>query len=194
MLVVDPTVPLHALLPDNTTRPGLDPFILGSEDSAGYNSGNLVYRCNVELAAYLAHTLAISDNITKKYDEIMGKIANGTEPDGIELPPSDQRALCLAMKQNESYGSRFFHYEKRWLNSYELPNDDMARIQLHTHLVSGSKYRDEYDEYEAAERRGWQWIRGKTAEQMEERVEQVRAIAGVHWGKARIGLPHCVWV
>lgn len=194
-MIVDPTVPLHSLLPDKDAREEVGPaFIIGSEDGNGYNSGNMIYRCGIELAAYLSHTIAISDDITKDYDKVMRDSPDGKEPHDIETPPSDQRALCLVLEGFPTYANRFYHYPQRWLNSYDLPRDDSSDIQLHTHLVAGRKYRAEYDEYLEKNMIGWTRLNGMTRQEVEQKVKDVKETARAWWETARTGLPKCIWI
>lgn len=192
---MDPTVPLHSLLPDDNVRKEIGrAFIIGSEDANGYNSGNMIYRCGIELAAYLSHTLAISDDVTKNYDKVMSESPDGKEPHGIETPPSDQRALCLVLEDRPTYASRFFHYPQRWLNSYDLPQKNDLGVQLHTHLVAGRKYRANYDEYVAEETVGWRRLNSMTGQDAIQRASDVHSRAADWWKDARVGLPKCIWI
>lgn len=156
----------------------------------------MIYRCDLELAAYLSHAIAISDDITKNYDKVMRQSPDGKEPHDVETPPSDQRALCLVLEAVPEYASRFYHYPQGWLNSYDIPKDDGAGapIQLHTHLVAGRKYRAEYNEYTLQWEKGWSRLISMTREESERRVIKVEQIAANWWTSARIGLPKCIWI
>ena len=193
VLVVDPSVPLHSLIPSDSTH-SITPLIVGSEDSNGFNSGNMLYRCDIDLAAYLAQTIALSDNITKEYEAAMAEAAllEMTKPE-IESPPSDQRALCLVLEQDVSFSKRFFHYPQVWLNSYDV-FESGGRIQLHSHLVAGQKYRDEYKEWIEKWDENWDRLKMMGLGELEERVREVRGIADEYWETARTGLPKCIWI
>jgi hypothetical protein len=206
VLVIDPSIPLHALLPAENAHPDVQAFIVGSEDGNGFNSGNMIYRCNLDLAAFLAHTIALSDDITRAYDIALAEVSlsNGKDPK-VETPPSDQRAVCLVLEQEEAYSSRFFHYPQEWLNSYDLPpksnaplggseSENPIRIQLHTHLVANNKYRTEYSKYIEVERSNWEKLIQMSSGELEERVWQVQEVAHDHWQTARVGLPKCIWI
>jgi len=195
VLVVDPSVALHSLIPSDTAHPDIAPFIVGSEDSNGYNSGNMLYRCDVNLAVYLAQTIALSDTITKEYNAAMAEAAllEMTKPK-LETPPSDQRALCLVLERDESFSKRFFHYPQVWLNSYDIFEPGEGNVQLHSHLVAGRKYRDEYREWLEKWDENWTKLRGMGVVEVEERVRQVKSIADEWWKHARTGLPKCIWI
>jgi hypothetical protein len=194
VLVVDPSVPLHSLIPSDTGH-AITPLIVGSEDSNGFNSGNMLYRCDINLAAYLAQTIALSDNITKEYDAAMAEAAllEMTKPE-IETPPSDQRALCLVLEQDKSFSKRFFHYPQVWLNSYDIFESGEGKVQLHSHLVAGRKYRDEYSEWIEKWDENWNKMKEMGLVELEERVKEVRGIADQYWETARTGLPKCIWI
>jgi hypothetical protein len=201
-MVVDPSVPLHALIPadDNDARYPGPALILGSEDWNGFNSGNMVYRVGVEMVAYLSHVLALSDDITKEYAVLTANLTEKPRegPDGIESPPSDQRALCLVLEQFPAYAEVFYHGPQQWLNSYGVPNDEEAgdreRIQLHTHLVADAKYRDSYQEFIDREEDVWERMARWSMSELEERENEVREVAGKWWVTARTGVPKCIWV
>jgi hypothetical protein len=195
VLVVDPSVPLHSLIPSDSAYPDITPLIVGSEDSNGYNSGNMLYRCDINLAVYLARTIALSDTITKEYEAAMAEVAllEMTKPK-LETPPSDQRALCLVLEQDEAFSRRFFHYPQVWLNSYDIFESGEGKVQLHSHLVAGRKYRDEYKEWLEKWDENWTRLKGMGLVELDERVREIKNIADEWWKTARTGLPKCIWI
>lgn len=188
-MIVDPTVPLHSLLPKDDIRADVGPaFILGSEDFMGFNSGNMVYRCGMELAGFLSHMIALSDDMTKIYRQAESQGPDGTR--GVELSPSDQRSMCLILEKFPAYSSRFYHYPQGWLNAYGI-HEERVDVQLHTHLVAYSKFRDEYDEYTAEWESGWARLNNMTRLEVEQRVIDVEKKAEDWWETAKIGHPRC---
>lgn len=186
VLIRNPLIPLHALLP-----PDVDAFILGAEDFNGFNSGNMLYRCGLDLIAYLSRAIVVSDDITRAYDTAQSQSGSGSAPADMETPPSDQRALCLTLESNPIYADRFFHYPQHWLNAYP---PDIQPMQLNTHMVADDKYRTDLDQFLESEREIMDRMRLMTLEEVRSEEVSVGNVAKEHWKTARVGLPKCIWV
>ena len=184
VLIRNPAIPLHALLPTDPAA-----LILGTEDFNGFNSGNMLYRCGRDLIAFLSHAIALSYQIAREYD--VAQDVGGGELFDIETPPSDQRALCLTLEQQSSFADRFFHYPSHWLNAY-LP--DLRDMQLNSHLVADDKYRADLDQFLISEREGWGRLEEMSTAEIIVTVESVKSQAEDYWKDAKTGLPHCIWV
>jgi hypothetical protein len=208
-LVVDPTIPLHALLPPhtpvNTSNPlpnANTPLIIGTEDINGFNAGNILFKCSLDLIYFISHTLALADEITRSYhlaNTRLGYVVQEGEDQEVETPPSDQRAMCLVLEKDEYYAGRFWHYNNTWFNEYTYgnspdPGSEGAVLQLHTHLSANLKYKWRFDKYVEAEWRKWNELVAMDTKQLEQRVEDVKKVAEGWWATAKIGKPKCIWI
>jgi hypothetical protein len=128
ILIVDPSIPLHSLIPVDDIRPNANPpLILGNEDKNGFNAGNMLFRVHIDLIYFLSHTFALADDTTKAYynaSAALGYLVKEGKNQIIETPPSDQKSMCLLMHKDKTFGSRFYQYPPRWLNWYESRWDD----------------------------------------------------------------------
>jgi hypothetical protein len=216
ILIVDPSIPLHSLIPVDDIRPNANPpLILGNEDKNGFNAGNMLFRVHIDLIYFLSHTFALADDTTKAYynaSAALGYLVKEGKNQIIETPPSDQKSMCLLMHKDKTFGSRFYQYPPRWLNWYESRWDDgtdstatagaMTRnsveddlvIQLHIHLVAGAKNWARMDPYVEREWIKWSQLLSMNTKELEARSEQVKRVSNDHWKTAKIGAPPCVWV
>lgn len=197
-MITNPQIPIHALLPPSSAPSPV--LIVGCEDWNGFNAGNVLYRVSLELVTFLSHTLAIADEMTRTYHaavEAGETIAEGNpageeehEP-GVEQPPSDQRAQCLALTQLEQYNQSFYPVPDYWINAY--PWYDQNEIQLNTHLVGGNKFTDDLSGYIQDWYKGVRLVRQMGGDKRQE-VERWRVKAREYWQGATISPPKCDWI
>jgi hypothetical protein len=159
--------------------------MLGAEDFNGFNSGNLLYRCGLDLIAFLSRTIVKSDDMIRAYSY------DKVDPVGIESPPSDQRAICLTLQDHPTYANRFYHYPEHWLNAYP---SKLVPMQLNTHMVASNKYQTDLEQFTESERLTMEHIRSMTPEDVKSEEERVGNSAREHWKTAKVGAPKCFWV
>jgi hypothetical protein len=174
---------------------------VGCEDWNGFNAGNVLYRVSLDLIALLSRVLTIADDMTRTYHAALAAgeaVAEGNpEGDedgngaGVELPPSDQRAQCLALN-TQAYGERFYPVPDEWINAY--PWFDRNELQLNTHFVGGNKHTDDLSEYRTAWRDRMRRVARMSGDELREEVGYWRSKAAAHWAEARIGAPKCDWI
>lgn len=186
--MVNPLVPIHALIPDDNMLPSPPPLILGTSDWNGFNSGVMMYRCHLDTVAFLSQALTLSDDITREYL----KAAETGSTAGMETPPSDQRAVCLVLEKQQAFRSRFYRYPQHWLNNYDLPSDK-ASLSLHIHLVADNKYQHDLSPYLNAERDVLQSMEVEDVN-LDRVVEDYKEQASAWWLTGNLAMPKCIWI
>lgn len=202
VMIRNPQIPVHALLPLSPSH--TNATVVGCEDWNGFNAGNIIYRVSLETIAFLSHVLALTDEQTRAYIAAGSPVppdpeGEGTDPDqipgqvdGVELPPSDQRAQCLVLERMEAYGNRFYAMPDEWLNAY--PWYDRNELQLNTHFVGGNKYTDDVDNYVELEKAQLRMLKSMSKGEVRQEEQKWAELAGQYWAGVRVGAPKCDWI
>lgn len=156
----------------------------------------MLYRISLGLIAFLSQVLAISDRQYRAYHAYLDAHDGSSEKwDGLDLPTSDQRALCRVLEEIPEYAERFYQYPGRWLTSYATDVDEEG-TQMNTHMVADMKYREDLTGLLVSEREGMEALREMSEDEVERRVDEVRDKARKHWeGEGgKTGVPHRIWM
>ncbi len=171
-------------------------MILANQDMHGFNDGVTFFRVSHELVSFLSQVLVISHDITALWHL-------GT---GGEGPPSDQRALALALLADSKVQEGFYEIPMRWMNAYTLPGDEDDEGEGYVphgqvHLVAWAKYQWDYsmilelaeEVYERAQVETWEMGEEGNGLGPNEERERVRAAAEEWWSVAKSGIEGMVF-
>lgn len=154
----------------------------------------MILRSGLDLIAFLSKAITISESVTWDYEH--PDLSSG-QWKGVgaqkEIPPSDQRAICLTLQSGSRISNRYYPYPAEWINSYSLPNDDDDMMVLQIHLVNHLKYKDFSMQLNAA-REAWKALALKSPEEVQERVTEIEARARRHWETVQLGAPRRILI
>ncbi|RSH89304.1 hypothetical protein EHS25_002416 [Saitozyma podzolica] len=140
-LILNPSIPLHALLPPPFSPPSPHaftpapleppPLILGNQDGNGFNAGVVMFRVDPRLAAFIMSMLAHESELATLH----------------KSHPSDQYLFgyTIQLEENKDVADAFYEIPMMWINEYWLDNDEGSQRldgvgwtpQLQVHLCNG---------------------------------------------------------
>ncbi|EIW69598.1 hypothetical protein TREMEDRAFT_62458 [Tremella mesenterica DSM 1558] len=142
VLVIDPLIPLHLLLPPPSQSPS--PIILANQDFNGFNNGVTLYRVTPLLLVFISQCIALEAELW------------ATE----QVHATDQALLARGIQRHPEIIERFYTIPQIWMNDYVIqgaePSGEEWEPRVQYHLVAWTKWAEgvNWDEiYETAQKR-----------------------------------------
>lgn len=203
-LIVDPSVPLHLLLPNSTLYSTLSPapFIIGTQDYLGFNNGIITYRVSHRTVTFLSRVLAIEYHIIEPDSSIP------PQPILDDSPPFDQRATGLALKNYRDAAEGFYLIPQEWFSGYDdpvhgPPAEDLPEggVRMGIHFAGPVGKAKKWEECVALEEAVWSEAAdaarelsvGGTGIELLPGVERVKKAGEDWWRDARNGIDGLVF-
>ncbi|WVQ64923.1 uncharacterized protein L199_003093 [Kwoniella botswanensis] len=138
-VICNPSIPLHHLIPSAVHRLIPEPLFLGIRDFNGFNNGNMIFRVNRRIIAFLSNALSIEESRAQK-------IMSGNkdvDPKGRirDNFASDQESLSIALlsPENQDVQRGFYEMPCDWFNfypeqfkdDYTHPPEERMILQVH---------------------------------------------------------------